>query len=66
MTVKGKSIYHCHGSRKGKKFRTYSSHAKAQQVHRAIMAKKHISGMSEHQIEQGHIRQEIPISKILK
>lgn len=40
MTVKGKSIYHCSGSDKGKKYRTYSSPAKAKQAHRAIMANK--------------------------
>jgi len=41
MTVKGKSIYHCSGKDKGKKYRTYSSHAKAMEVHRAIQANKH-------------------------
>lgn len=37
---KGKTIYHCHGSNKGKKLRTYSSVKKAKKAHRAIMAKK--------------------------
>lgn len=40
MTVKGKSIYHCSGKNKGKKYRTYESAAKAKQVHRAIQANK--------------------------
>jgi hypothetical protein len=40
MIVKGKAIYHCSGSDKGKKMATYSSHKKAVQVHRAIMAEK--------------------------
>lgn len=66
MTVKGKSIIHCSGKDKGKTFKTYSSHKKAIKVHRAIMAKKHMSGMSEHNVEQGHTRMEIPISKVLK
>lgn len=37
---KGKTIYHCHGKKKGKKLRTYSSVAKAKRAHRAIMANK--------------------------
>lgn len=40
MTVKGRTLYHCHGKDKGKKIRTYKSHAKAVSVHRAIMAKR--------------------------
>ena len=40
MTVKGKSIYHCHGKDKGKKVATYKSEATAKRVHKAIMAKK--------------------------
>lgn len=38
MTVSGKSIIHCKGKDKGKKYKTYSSHRKALQVHRAIKA----------------------------
>jgi len=37
---KGRTIYHCHGARKGKKLRTYGSVAKAKAAHRAIMARK--------------------------
>jgi hypothetical protein len=37
---RGKTILHCHGKNKGKKFRTYSSVAKAKKAHRAIMANK--------------------------
>ena len=37
---KGKTIYHCHGKEKGKKYRTYSSVEKAKKAHRAIMAHK--------------------------
>ena len=33
---KGKTIYHCHGRKKGKKFRTYASVAKAKRAHQAI------------------------------
>lgn len=40
MTVKGKSIYHCSGADKGKKFATYKSPEKAKEVHRAIMVNK--------------------------
>lgn len=40
MTIKGRSIYHCSGSNKGKKYRTYSSAKKAKKVHRAIMANR--------------------------
>ena len=38
--LKGKSIYHCSGSDKGKKYRTYKSRKKALAAHRAIMASK--------------------------
>jgi hypothetical protein len=41
MTVKGRTIYHCHRKKKGKKLRTYRTKAKALSVHRAIMAKRH-------------------------
>lgn len=37
---KGRTIYHCHGKKRGKKLRTYSSVAKAKAAHRAIQAKK--------------------------
>jgi len=37
---KGKTIFHCHGAKKGKKLRTYATVAKAKAVHRAIMSKK--------------------------
>jgi len=40
MSVKGRTLYHCHGKSKGKKIRTYKSHAAAVRAHRAIMAKK--------------------------
>jgi hypothetical protein len=38
--VRGKTIYHCHGKKRGKKYKTYESHAKAVEVHRAIMANR--------------------------
>lgn len=47
MTVKGKSIYHCSGSDKGKKMATYSSNAKAKEVHKAIMWRKHMEKRSK-------------------
>lgn len=34
---KGKTIYHCHGKKKGKKYRTYKTVGQAESVHRAIM-----------------------------
>jgi len=40
MTVKGRTIYHCHGKDKGKKLATYKSAKTAKKVHRMIMAKK--------------------------
>lgn len=40
MTVRGKTIYHCHGKDKGKKLATYKDEGTAKRVHRAIMAKK--------------------------
>ena len=36
---KGRTIFHCHGAKKGKKLRTYGSVAKAKAAHRA-MAKR--------------------------
>ena len=41
MTVRGRTIYHCHGKKKGKRFRTYKTAGQAHRVHRAIQAKKH-------------------------
>lgn len=38
--LRGKTIYHCHGKRRGKKYRTYASRTKALRAHRAIMASK--------------------------
>lgn len=35
---RGRTIYHCHGAKKGKKLRTYGSVGKAKRAHRAIMA----------------------------
>ena len=40
MTVKGRTIYHCHGKKKGKKLATYKSKKVAHAIHRKIMAKK--------------------------
>jgi len=36
---KGKTVYHCHGRKKGKKIRKYSSVAKAKRAHRAMSHK---------------------------
>ena len=38
MSVRGKSVVHCHGKNKGKVIHTYKSHAAAVRAHRAIMA----------------------------
>lgn len=38
--IKGRSIIHCHGKKKGKVLHTYKSHAAAVRAHRAIMANK--------------------------
>ena len=38
--VKGKSIYHCKGKDKGKKYKEYESKKKALKVHRAILANR--------------------------
>ncbi len=38
--LKGKTIYHCHGKAKGKKYRSYKTRAKAKRAHKAIMARK--------------------------
>jgi len=37
---KDKTIYHCHGKKKGKVLHTYKTVAKAKAAHRAIMANK--------------------------
>lgn len=37
---KGRTVYHCHGKRKGKKIRTYSSVAKAKRAHRAMSRRR--------------------------
>jgi len=37
---KGKTIYHCHGEKKGQKLHTYKSVAKAKAAHKAIQAGK--------------------------
>jgi hypothetical protein len=34
---RGRTLYHCHGKKKGKKIRTYSTVEKAKRAHRAIM-----------------------------
>lgn len=40
MSVKGKSVVHCHGKDKGKKIATLGSHEEALAMHRAIQANK--------------------------
>jgi hypothetical protein len=40
-TVIGKTVYHCHGAKKGKPIATLASHEKALSMHRAIEANKH-------------------------
>jgi len=40
MTVKGKTVYHCHGKKKGKVIKRHPTRAKALAHHRAIMANK--------------------------
>jgi len=36
---RGRTLFHCHGAKKGKKIRTYSSVAKAKRAHRAMGGK---------------------------
>lgn len=48
MTVKGKTLYHCHGEDKGKPIHTFASHGKAMAAHRAIMASKYRKAVSAH------------------
>jgi hypothetical protein len=40
MTVKGKTVKHCHGKDKGKTIKTHKTPAAAVRQHRAIMANK--------------------------
>ena len=40
MSVKGKTIYHCHGKDKGKKLATYKTSKVAKKIHSMIMASK--------------------------
>ena len=37
---RGKTIYHCHGAKKGKKLRSYGSVGKAKAAHRGMMKKR--------------------------
>lgn len=39
MSVRGKSVVHCHGKSKGKVIHTYKSHSAAVKAHRAMKAK---------------------------
>lgn len=41
--LRGRTIYHCHGSDRGKKYRTYGSRSKAKAAHRAMFIKRHLS-----------------------
>jgi len=38
--IRGKTLYHCHGKKAGKKIKTFKSRAAAARAHRAIMASK--------------------------
>jgi hypothetical protein len=40
MTVKGKTVVHCHGKNKGKPIKKHKSKAAAKRHHRAIQANK--------------------------
>lgn len=40
MTVKGKTVMHCHGKKKGKIIKKHKTHAVAVRHHRAIMSNK--------------------------
>lgn len=40
MTVKGRTVVHCHGKDKGKPIKTHATAAKAHAQHRAIQANK--------------------------
>jgi len=33
---RGRTVYHCHGRKKGRKIRTYKTVAKAKRAHRAM------------------------------
>jgi len=37
---KGRTVYHCHGSQKGKPIKTHKTVAKAKAQHRAITARR--------------------------
>ena len=37
---KGRTLYHCHGAKKGKKLRSYGSVVKAKAAHRAMVKKR--------------------------
>jgi len=37
--IKGKTLYHCHGKKKGKKIRTYKNRATALRAHRKMGGK---------------------------
>lgn len=40
MTVRGKTVRHCRGKKKGKVIKKHKSHAAAVRHHRAIMSNK--------------------------
>ena len=40
MSVRGKSVVHCHGKDKGKVIRTYKTHAAAVAAHNRMKRKK--------------------------
>jgi hypothetical protein len=40
MSVRGKSVVHCHGKKKGKVIKTFKTRKKALAMHRAIQANK--------------------------
>ena len=44
MTVKGRTVYHCHGKDKGKVIKRHKTRAKALRHHRAIQANKRRRG----------------------
>lgn len=41
MTVKGKTVRHCHGKSKGRVIKRHRTHAAAVRHHRAMQANKH-------------------------
>ena len=40
MTVKGRTVRHCHGKKKGRVIKRHKTRAAAKRQHRAIMANK--------------------------